>query len=190
MFYEIYKYIFYVNILSNIYVICKNIIKSFIYRIVRNLVVVVQLLSRVQLFVNTWTAAHQISLSFIISWSLLKLMSIESVMPSNHLIPFHPLSFFLQSFPASGSFPLSWLFATGGQKIGASALASVPPVNIQDWFPLRLTGLILQSKGLSRVFSNTTDPSTNIIFSIPLNFLRPKQIANLCLKQVSVKINS
>ena len=63
-----------------------------------------------------------------------------------------------QSFPASGSFPTSWFFASGGQSIGASASASVLPVNIQDWFPLALTGLIsLQSKGLSRVFSNTTD---------------------------------
>ena len=61
----------------------------------------------------------------------------------------------LQSFPSSGSFPLSWLFASGGQSIGASA--SVLPKNIQNWFPLGLTGLIsLQSKGVSRVFSNTT----------------------------------
>ena len=63
----------------------------------------------------------------------------------------------LQSFPASGSFPMSRLFASGGQSIGALASASILPMNIQDWFPLGLTGLIsLQSKGLSRVFSNTT----------------------------------
>ena len=64
----------------------------------------------------------------------------------------------LQSFPASGSsFPMSWLFSSGGQSIRASISASVLPVNIQDWFPLGLTGLIsLQSKGLSRVFSNPT----------------------------------
>ena len=63
----------------------------------------------------------------------------------------------LQSFPASRSFPMSWLFASGGQSIGASASASVLPVNIQSWFPLGLTGLIsLQSKGLPRVFSSTT----------------------------------
>ena len=67
-----------------------------------------------------------------------------------------PFSFCLQSFPASGSFPMSWLFASGGQSIGASALASVFPMNIQDWFPLGLAGLILLSKGLSRVFSSTT----------------------------------
>ena len=63
----------------------------------------------------------------------------------------------VQSFPASGSFQMSRLFTSGGQSIGVSASASVFPVNIQDWFPLRLTGWIsLQSKGLSRVFSNTT----------------------------------
>ena len=58
-----------------------------------------------------------------------------------------------QSFPASGSFPVSWLFSSGGQNIGSSALASVLPMNIQDWFPFWLTGLILLSKGLSGVFS-------------------------------------
>ena len=68
-----------------------------------------------------------------------------------------PLSSCLQSFPASGSFPVSWLFTSGGQSTGVSASALVPPMNIQDLFPLGLTGLIsLQSKGLSRVFSNTT----------------------------------
>ena len=76
-------------------------------------------------------------------------MSIVSVMPSNHLILCHPFSSRLQSFSASGSFPLSWLFASGGQSIGVSASASVLPVNIQDCFPLGLTGWIsLQSKGL------------------------------------------
>ena len=65
----------------------------------------------------------------------------------------------LQSFPASGSFPMSQFFASGDQSIGVSASASVLPMNIQDWFPLGLTGWIsLQSKGLSRVFSNTTVP--------------------------------
>ena len=62
-----------------------------------------------------------------------------------------------QSFPAAGSFPVSWLFASGGQSIGVSASASVLPMNIQGWFPLGLTGLIsLQSKGFPRVFSSTT----------------------------------
>ena len=68
-----------------------------------------------------------------------------------------PFSSCLQSFPASGSFPMSWLFTSGGQSIGASASASVLPMNIQGWFPLRLTGLIaLQFKGFSGVFSNAT----------------------------------
>ena len=68
-----------------------------------------------------------------------------------------PFSSCLQSFPASGSFPMSQFLASGGQNIGASASASVLPMNIQDWFPSGLTGWIsLQSKGLSRVFSNTT----------------------------------
>ena len=68
-----------------------------------------------------------------------------------------PFSSCLQSFPASGSFPVSQFFTSDGQSIGASASASVLPMNIQDWFPLGLAGLIsLQSKGLLRVFSNTT----------------------------------
>ena len=68
-----------------------------------------------------------------------------------------PFSSCLQSFPAWRSFPMSQLFASGGQSTGVSASASVLPMNIQDWFPLGLTGWIsLQSKGLSRVFSNTT----------------------------------
>ena len=179
----------------------------------------VQLLSCVWLFATPWTAARQASLSITSSRSLLKLMSTESVMPSNHLILCRPLlllpSIFpsirvfsnesvlrirwpnywsfsfsispsdeysgliplggmsvfyiasivymcqsqppnssrLQSFPASGSFPMSQFFTSGGQSIRVSASASVLPVNIQDWFPLGWTGWIsLQSKGLSRVF--------------------------------------
>ena len=103
-------------------------------------IVVVQLLSCVQLFVTPWTAARQASLSITISRNLLKLMSIESAMPSNH--PVIPFSSCLQSFPASGSFPMSQLFTSGGQSIGASASSSVLPMNIQDWFPLGLTGMI------------------------------------------------
>ena len=92
----------------------------------------VQSLSHVQLFVTPWTAAHQASLSFTNSQSLLKFMSVESVIPSNHLILCHPL--LLLPFPASGSFPMSGLFASGGQNNGASASASVLPMNIQDDF--------------------------------------------------------
>ena len=80
-----------------------------------------------------------------------------------------PFSSCLQSFPASGSFPVSQLFTSGGQIIGASASASVLPMRTHNWFPLGLTGLIsLQSKGLSRVFSNTTLQSIN---SVALSFL-------------------
>ena len=78
-----------------------------------------QVLSYVWLFVTPWTAAHQAFLSFIISQSLLKLMSIESVLPSNHLVFCYPLSSCLQSFPASGSFLMNWLYTSGGQSIGA-----------------------------------------------------------------------
>ena len=120
------------------------------------LVVSVQLHSYVWLFATLWTAAHQASLSFTISQSLLKLMSIELVMPFNHLILCYPLLLLPSIFP-SGSFPMSQFFASGGQSIGVSALAPVLPLNIQDWLSLRLTGWIsFQSKGLSRVFSNTT----------------------------------
>ena len=102
-----------------------------------------------------WTAARQASLSFTISQSLLILMSVESVMPSTHLILCRPFSSCPQSFSASGSFPVPQLFVPGGQSIGASAWASVLAMNIQDWFLLGLTGLILLSKGLSKVFSST-----------------------------------
>ena len=99
----------------------------------------VQSLSHVRLFVTPWTAALQASLSITNTQSLLKFMSIESVMPSNHLLVI-TFSSCLLSFPASGSFLMNRLFTSGSQRIGASA--SVLPVNIQDSFPLGLTGLI------------------------------------------------
>ena len=118
--------------------------------------VVVQLLSCFQHFETPWTVACQASLSFIISWSLLKVMSIESVMLSNHSSSVTPFSC-PQSFPASQSFPMSQLFASGGLGIGASASASVLTMNIQAWFPFRLAGLIsVLSRGLSRDFFSTT----------------------------------
>ena len=117
----------------------------------------VQLLSSVQLFVIPWTAAHQASQSITNSWRLFKLMSIESVMPSNHLILCCPLLLLPSIFPRIRVFSNESVLHIGGQSIGASGSASVLPVSIQGWFPLGLTGLIsLQSKGLSRVFSNTT----------------------------------
>ena len=90
-------------------------------------VVVVQSPSHVRLFVTPWTAACLASLSLTISWCLLKLMPFKSMMPSNHLILCRPFSSCLQSFPASGSFPVSQFFTSGGQRIGASASASVLP---------------------------------------------------------------
>ena len=117
----------------------------------------VQLLSHAQLFVTPWTAAHQAFLSFTIPWSLLKLISIESVMPSNHLILCHTLLLLSSIFPASGCFLRSQFFASGGQSIGVSVSASVLPMSIQNWFSLGWTGWSsLQSKGLSRVFFNNT----------------------------------
>ena len=106
-----------------------------------------------------WTAAHQASLSFTISWNLLKLKSIELVMPSNYLVLSHPLllpsifsnelALFIRVFYNKSALHIR------GQSVGASA--SFLPMNIQGWFPVGLTSLIsLQSKGLSRVFSSTT----------------------------------
>ena len=92
----------------------------------------VQLLSCVLLFVTPWTTACQASLSITNSQSSLRLTSIESVMPSTISSPVVPFSSHLQSFPASGSFPMSQFFASGGQSIGVSASASVLPVNTQD----------------------------------------------------------
>ena len=118
----------------------------------------VQLLSCVWLFATPWIAACQASLSITNSRSLLKLMSIADQWchptMSSSVVSFSSCP---QSFPASGSFPMSQFFASGGHSIGISASASVFPMNSQDWFPLGLTGWIsLQSKELSRVFSNTT----------------------------------
>ena len=96
--------------------------------------------SHIWLILTPWNAAHRASLSFTISKCLLKFMSIELVLPYNHLF-----------------LPMSQPLASGGQNVAASASASVLPINIQSWFPLGLTGLIsLLSKRLSIVFSSTT----------------------------------
>ena len=114
-------------------------------------------------------------LSFTIFRNLLKLTSFELVMPSNHLSSVAPFSSCPQSFPTSGSFPMSWLFISGGQSSIASA--SVLSMNIQDWFPLGLTGLIsMQTKGLSRVFSNTIVQKHQFFGTYP-----PKKSARLWL---------
>ena len=102
-------------------------------------------------------AACQASLSITNSRSPPKPMSIKSVMPSNHLILCHPLLLLPSIFPSIRVFSNDQLFASGSQSIGVSASTSVLPMNTQDWSPLGWTGWIsLQSRGLSRVFSNTT----------------------------------
>ena len=117
----------------------------------------VQSLSHVLFFAIPCTAARQASLSITNSQSLLKVTSTESVMPYRDLILCCPLRLLPSIFPASGSFQMSQLFTSGGQNIGVSASASVLPMNTQDWSSLEWTGWIsLQSKGLSRVCSNTT----------------------------------
>ena len=133
----------------------------------------VQSLSRVRLFATPWTTALQASLSITNSRSLSKLMSIDSVMPSNHLILCCPLllppSVFL-SIP--GSFPVSQFFASGGPRIGVSASASVLPVNNQDWFPLGLTGWIaLQSQESSPTaqFKRINSSALSFLYSPTLN---------------------
>ena len=118
--------------------------------------IVVQSLSHVQLFVTHRlehsrlfcpSSPRACSISFPLSWWCLPTVS-SSVIPSSSC---------LRSFPASGSFSVSYLFASSGQSTGISASASVLPMNIQDWFPLRWMGWIsLQFKGLSKVFSNST----------------------------------
>ena len=119
--------------------------------------VVAQWLSCIWLFVTPQTAACQASLSSTIFWSLLKLMSIESVMPSNHLSLRHPLLLQASIFPIVSVFSNESVFHIRWPSIGVSASASVLPMKIQVWFPLGWTGWIsLLSKGLSRVFSNTT----------------------------------
>ena len=147
----------------------------------RNWLCSVQLLSHVQLSATPWTAARQASLSITNSWSLLNscpLSQWSHPTISSSVIPF---SFCLQSFPASRPFPVSQFFASGGQSIGASASASVLPMNIQGWFSLGLTGLIsLQSKGLSRVFSITT-VQNHQFFSTQLSLWKETGIVTLLL---------
>ena len=116
----------------------------------------VQLLSCVWLFATPWTAACQDSRTITNSQSLLKLTSIELVMPSNHLILCHPLVLLPSILPSIRVFQMSQPFASGGQSIGVSASTSVLPMNTQDWSLQCPSWISLQSKGLSRVFSNIT----------------------------------
>ena len=117
----------------------------------------VQLLSHVQFFATPWTAAHQASLSITNSRSPPKPMSIEAVMPSNHLILCRPLLLLPSILPSVRVFSNESALRIRWPKYQISASTSVLPMNTKDWTPLRWTGWIsLQSKRLSRVFSNTT----------------------------------
>ena len=112
--------------------------------------------SCVQLFATPWTAVHQAFLSFSISWSLLKLMCIESTMPSNHLILCHPFLLLASVFPSIRVFSSELTLQISWPKYWSFSFSISPSMNIQGWFPFGLTGWIsFQSKGLSRVFSNT-----------------------------------
>ena len=118
---------------------------------------VVQSLSCVQLFVTPWTAAHQVSLSFTVSWSMLRLVSIESVMPSNHLIICPPYLFLSSVFPSIGVFSYKLAFHNRWPKYWSFSFSISPSNEYSGLISFRLTGLIsLLSKGLSRVFSSTT----------------------------------
>ena len=154
--------------------------------------VVVQLLSPVQHFATPWTAAHQASLSFTISQSLLSHYLPDSsplsqwcyLTMSSSAAPFSSCP---QSFPVAGSFPMNRLFSLGGQSIGTLASASVLSMNIQGWFPLGVTGWIsLQSKGLSRFFSSKGMANHSNILALenPMNTMkRQKDIKwhSICL---------
>ena len=132
----------------------------------------VQSLSRVRLFATPWIAALQASLSITNSQSLPKPMPIELVMPSSISSSVIPFSSCPQSLPESGSFPISQLFAWGGQSTGISASASVLPMNTRGWSPLGLTGWIsLQSKGLSRVFQYYSAIKRNTFSSVLMRWM-------------------
>ena len=153
--YQIYMYIFNLCMCTYAY-ICIYIYSTFpwCHSLIRVLGAFIQSLSCV--FVISWTASCEASLSFTVSWSLIKLMSLSRwCYPT--ISPLMPLfSSCPQSFPESRSFPMSQLFTSGGQSIGVLALVSLLPMNIQGWIPLGLTGLIsLHSEGLPRIFSST-----------------------------------
>ena len=137
----------------------------------------VQSFSRVWLFATPWIAACQASLSITSSRSSLKLMSIELVMPSSHLILCRPLLLLPQSLPVSGSFPMSQLFAWGGQSTGVSASTSVPPVNTQNWSPL---GWMVGSPCSSRDSQKSSPtPQFKSINSLTLSFLHSPTLTSI-----------
>ena len=125
---------------------------------------------------DPWTAVLQVSLSFTVSRTCSNSCPLSQwchSIISSSVIPFS----YLQSFPASGSFLMSWLVTSSSQSIGASASVSVLPMNIQEWFPLGWADLIsLQSKGLSRVFPT---PQLKSISSSVLNFLYSSNLTSI-----------
>ena len=139
----------------------------------------VQSLSHVWLFATPWTAVRQALLSLTVSWSLLRFMSIELVILSNHLIFCWPFLLLLSVFPASGSFPVSQFFASGGQSNEAlpSASASILPMNIQDWSPLGWAGWIsLQSKDSQE---SSPTPHFKSINSLVLSLLHSPTLTSI-----------
>ena len=136
----------------------------------------VQSLSFVRLFATPWIAARQASLSITNSRSSLKLMSFESVMPSSHLILCRPLLLLPPIPPASKSFPLSQLFAWGGQNIGVSALASFLPKNTQDWSPIGLFGSPCSPRDSEE---SSPTPQLKSINSSALSFLHSPTLTSI-----------
>ena len=137
----------------------------------------VQLLSHVQLFVTPWIAAHQASLSITNSRSLLKLTSIESVMPSSHLILYCPLLLLPPIPPSIRVFSNESTLHMRWPSIGVSASPTVLQMNTQDWSPLGWTGWIsLQSKGLSRVFPTSQFKSNHFL---ALSFLHSPTLTSI-----------
>ena len=142
-----------------------------------------QSFSHVRLFVTPWTSARQASLFITNSQSLLKFMSTEQVMPSNYLILYLPLILLPVIFPNIRVFSNESVLHIKWPNTGVSASASVLPMNIQDWFPLGWTGCIsLQSKGLSRVSSNTT-VQKHQFFSIRLSLYSKSNIQTWLLEK-------
>ena len=148
-------------------------------KLVLMFVAVFQSLCHVGLFATPRTAARQATLPFMISRSLLKLLSIESVMPSNHLVLCYPRLLLLSVFPASGSFQMSQLFASGDQSIGASASTSVLPMNIQDflnisfrtdWFDL-LAVQGTQESSLEPQFKNINSSVLSLLYGPSLTYV-------------------
>ena len=140
-------------------------------------IVVIQLVSCSWLFVTPWTVAPQASLSFTISWSLLKLMSIELVRPSSHLILCHPLLLLPSIFPSISVFSDESVLHIRCWSIGISASESVLPMSIQGWFPLGLTGLI----GCPRDSQESSPtPQFKSINSLVLSFLYGPTLTSIC----------